>query len=351
MTDPPPTQPNPTGPPPTDPVRFGVLGATSTVARLAVMPALRAEPGCELVATASLSHPGGLDGGGPRHHGRYEDLLDDPEVEAVYIPLPNALHRPWVERAASAGRHVLCEKPLAATVTDARAMIAACERAGVVLVEAYMTPYHPRDVALWRLLDQGAVGEPLHVDATFAFTHPDPSDHRWRADMGGGALRDVGPYTLHPIVRLAARAGRRARVTWAAQRRAGPDGGAARSDVSPVDTHTTAVLQTDVGVTATAHCSFITPEHQRLEVVGTDGRITVPRAFTAGVGDADLDLLTASGHERVATGAGDAYRGMVAAFAASVRSSAPLRSTPGDAVEVLRLMEEIDRVAAEGGTA
>ena len=230
------------------PVRFGVLGATSTVARLAVVPALRAEPSCALVATASVSRPERLDdpGGDARHYARYEDLLADPGVDAVYLPLPNALHRPWTEAAASAGKHVLCEKPLAGSTADARAMTAACERAGVLLAEAYMTPYHPREDALWRLLDTRRLGDLLHVRAAFTFPHNDPDDHRWRQDMQGGALRDVGPYVLHPLVALGRLLGVPVQVRSALQVRGG-DG---------VDATTSAMLSLGDGCTATILCSF-----------------------------------------------------------------------------------------------
>jgi len=132
------------------PVGWGVIGATSQVAQKAVLPAIVASPGARLVAVASES----ADDGGAgcfeplRVHRAYDAVLDDPEVEAVYVPLPNSLHREWVVRAAAAGKHVLCEKPLAPTVADAEVMTAACEIAAVALCEAYMTPFHPRAAVL-----------------------------------------------------------------------------------------------------------------------------------------------------------------------------------------------------------
>src|SRR6266550_4737254 len=127
-------------------IGWGVIGATSQVAQKAVLPAIVASPGAHLAAVASESAADGGGGrfGAARAYRTYAALLDDPEVDAVYVPLPNGLHRQWVERAAAAGKHVLCEKPLAPTAADAEAMGAACAEAGVALLEAYMTPFHPR---------------------------------------------------------------------------------------------------------------------------------------------------------------------------------------------------------------
>ncbi|HEV8065183.1 MAG TPA: Gfo/Idh/MocA family oxidoreductase, partial [Acidimicrobiales bacterium] len=165
------------------------------MARLAVLPAVLRSDHCDLVGVASLSQPSpplsGSAEGHTRRYGAYEDLLDDPAVEAVYIPLPNSLHRQWTEWASAAGKHVLCEKPLAATPEDAAAMASACAEAEVVLMEAYMTPFHPRSVAILEAAQTGRLGRLLHGLAMFTGTLDRPDDHRWRPEMGGGALLDV----------------------------------------------------------------------------------------------------------------------------------------------------------------
>ncbi|HEX2851050.1 MAG TPA: Gfo/Idh/MocA family oxidoreductase, partial [Acidimicrobiales bacterium] len=131
--------------PGTPPVRWGVLAATATIARHAVLPALAESPKCRLVAVASASQPaGGYEAfGAERVLASYDAVVEDPDVEAVYIPLPNSLHAEWAIRAARAGKHVLCEKPLATSAVEASAMAEACDEAGVLLMEAYMTPFHP----------------------------------------------------------------------------------------------------------------------------------------------------------------------------------------------------------------
>jgi len=170
-----------------------VIGATSQVAVKAVMPAIAASPRAHLVAAASQSTSGAA---AHRVYTSYAALLDDPDVEAVYIPLPNSLHRAWVERAARAGKHVLCEKPLAPTAPDAAAMDAAASAAGVALIEAYMTPFHPRAAAIDALVRDGRLGQLRFARAAFTGVLDRADDHRWRPDMGGGALLDVGIYPL-----------------------------------------------------------------------------------------------------------------------------------------------------------
>ncbi len=186
---------------------WGVIGATSQVAQKAVLPAICASPTARLVAVAS-ERAVDLDTvclGAARAYRSYAALLEDPDVEAVYVPLPNSLHREWVERAAAAGKHVLCEKPLAPTAADARAMARACEVAGVTLAEAYMTPFHPRARAVECLVASGRLGELRFARAVFTGILDRRDDHRWRPEMGGGALLDVGIYCLAPLVAAAGR--------------------------------------------------------------------------------------------------------------------------------------------------
>src|SRR5262249_50806704 len=149
----------------------------------AVLPAIAASPSARLVALASRNPAALPDQPDVRVYGRYDHLLEDPGVEAVYVPLPNSLHREWVERAAGAGKHVLCEKPLAPTLRDADAMVDACAKAGVTLLEAYMTPFHPRAEAIAALIQSGALGPLRFAHAAFTGVLDRPDDHRWRPEM------------------------------------------------------------------------------------------------------------------------------------------------------------------------
>ena len=315
-------------------MRFGVLGARSWIANRAVIPALLAAENCELVAVASASgavppRHGGLDAGG------YDALLARPDVEAVYVPLPNGLHRRWVERAAAAGKHVLCEKPLGVDPADAAAMAAACDAAGVLLAEAWMTPFGARWSAVCAVAASGGLGELRHVRGEFTFPlDPAAPNYRWDPAQGGGALLDVGIYALGTATSL-----------W------GPDPhrvhAARTTSDRGVDTTTTAWLDWGDGRTASIVVSFELPECQRLELVGTDGRIVVDGpAFTGGSAATVYDHTDRDGVTTAVSCAGnDPYRDMVAAFADAVRRRRPWPRPAQHAVSMAELLDRIPRSA------
>jgi predicted dehydrogenase len=318
------------------PLGWGVIGATSFVAQKAVLPAIVASPGARLVAAASqrAADGGAAPFGAPRAYRSYAALLEDPEVEAVYVPLPNSLHREWVERAATAGKHVLCEKPLAPTAADARAMAAACAAAGITLLEAYMTPFHPRAQAVESLVASGRLGALRFGRAVFTGVLERPDDHRWRSEMGGGALLDVGIYCVAPL--LAAMGGRPpARVEAAAS-----------LTKSGVDASFAGWLHWDDGFTAAIECSFEAPDRQSLELVGTEAALLVDRAHTPGHEDATITLRHRDGgREEIDAGGADPYRAMIEHFQAVVRGGAKLRRSPADSVALLSVLDGLREAA------
>ena len=322
------------GPPP---VRWGVLGATARAAQLAVLPALATSPKSTLVAVASRSHPDGTGYdhfGAARAHGSYEALLADDEVEAVYIPLPNSLHAEWTVRAAEAGKHVLCEKPLATRKAEAAEMAAVCEEMGVLLMEAYMTPFHPRSSALSDLVKSRRLGPLRFARAVFTGVVEIDDDFRSRPETGGGALLDLGVYCLAPLVAAAARLP----VHVAA------GGMLARSGV---DASFSGWMDFDKGLTASFECSFETPARQTLEIVGRDGSVTVERPFTPGPDDTELHLAFRDGStETIDAGGGDPYRGMIDHVAAVLRDSVDLRRPPAQSTELLGLMDRLRESAS-----
>ncbi len=310
-----------------EPVRFGVIGASSMVARAAVLPAIEATPKAELVASASLA--AGED---------YGAVLADPAVEAVYVPLPNGMHREWVERCAEAGKHVLCEKPLALTADDARAMADACAANGVVLLEAYMTPYHPRSVALRDLVGAGRLGRLLSVRSVFTFPHEVATDHRWDPVLGGGALADLGVYVLSPLFELAAAADQHVPSSVTGHAAVTVPDAQGRS----VDVTSTGELRFPDGLTATFECSFDAPEAQVLEVTGTQGRVRVEHAFTPDATDDELVVQRRDGTTHVVSGlGGDCYRGMVDHFCAVVRGLAESKRPPEVSVAFAALCDHL----------
>jgi D-xylose 1-dehydrogenase (NADP+, D-xylono-1,5-lactone-forming) len=313
------------------PFGWGVIGAASQVAQKAVLPAIAASPGARLIATASES--AGADcaarSGAARGYRDYAALLDDREVDAVYIPLPNSLHREWVQRAAAAGKHVLCEKPLAPTVADAEAMVTACATSGVMLLEAYMTPFHPRAGAVAALIASGRLGALRFGRAVFTGTLDRRDDHRWRPEMGGGALLDVGIYCIAPL--LAATGAPPVRVE-----------AAALLSKSGVDIVFSGWLDWGDGFSAAIECSFDAPERQCLELVGTDASLVVDRAHTPGPADSTILLRHRDGRaETLVVGATDPYRAMIEHFQAVVRGDARPRRTGDDSIACLALLERL----------
>jgi len=318
-----------------------VIGATANIAQRAVLPALTESPTCEVVSVASLGRPDGdYDTfGAARVVATYEDVLSDPDVEAIYIPLPNSLHPEWTIKAAEAGKHVLCEKPLASTAIEATAMAAACDAAGVLLFEAYMTPFHPRSVVFDDVVRSGRLGELRFARTAFTGILKDKKNHRWAPEMGGGAILDVGIYCLAPLLAAAGRS---------------PLGLAASATMTPsgVDSSFAGWLDFGGGLTASFECSFETPERQQIEIVGTDAALTMERTFTPGPDDTRLTLLHRSGEtEQLESEGGNSYRGMVDHVAAVLRGGAAPRRTPADAIEVATLIDRLRTIAAAGAGA
>jgi len=318
-------------PAPALPVGWGVIGATSQVAQKAVLPAIAASPGARLVAVASES---AADGGAGwfeplRAYRAYEAVLDDSEVEAVYVPLPNSLHRAWVVRAAAAGKHVLCEKPLAPTAADGEAMAAACARARVALCEAYMTPFHPRAIALDTLVASGRLGALRFARAAFTGVLDRRDDYRWRPEMGGGSLLDVGIYCLAPLLAAAGRTPARVEAS-------------ATLAKSGVDASFSGWLDFGDGFTATIECSFDAPERQFLEIVGTEASVVLDRAYTPGPADTAMMLRHRDGRvESVATAGADPYREMIEHFQTVLRGGAVPRRPCAESITLLAVLERL----------
>src|SRR4051794_4228513 len=251
-------------------LRWGIL-STANIARTKVVPGMRRAARCEVVAVGSRdgeqarAFAGAL--GIARAHDSYEALLADADVDAVYIPLPNHLHREWTIAAARAGKHVLCEKPLALTAADAEEMVAACEHEGVRLMEAFMYRLHPSWQAIRQLIASGRIGRLQTVQSWFSYYNDDPKNIRNIAEAGGGALFDIGCYSVNLSRMLFG--GEPERVEAAILR--DPD--------AEVDVVTSAILVFPGGGTATFTCSTRSESDQRVHVFGTEGRISIGIPF------------------------------------------------------------------------
>src|SRR4051794_31469504 len=184
-------------------VRWGILGVAHINGRL--LPAFATAANAELHAIASRSPERARAAAGaagvPVAHASYEALLDDPMIEAVYIPLPNTMHDEWARKAAERGKHVLCEKPLCPSAAEAERLVRFCREQGVRLMDGFMWPHHPRTARLREFLQEGGIGEVRRVAG--AFTYPmrpfDPGNIRLRPELAGGSLLDVGCYPVFGI--------------------------------------------------------------------------------------------------------------------------------------------------------
>lgn len=255
----------------TAPVRWGIL-STARIGVEKVIPAMQASPFCDVVALASRDGERARrtadELGIPSAHGSYDALLADPNVEAIYNPLPNHLHVPWSMRAAEAGKHVLCEKPIGMDADDARRLLEARDRTGVTMAEAFMVRTHPQWLEVRDRVRRGDLGPIQLVACQFSYFNDDPADIRNRLDAGGGGLMDIGCYAVH-IARWLYDA-EPERVVALVHRH--PDQG--------VDTLASGILDFG-GPRATFTCGTRLVPYQRVQVLGTRGRIEVEIPFNA----------------------------------------------------------------------
>jgi predicted dehydrogenase len=325
----------------TAPLRIGILGAARITPLSLVAPA--AATGHRLVAVAARSpeRAGAFaaEHGVARIHETYADLLADPDVEAVYNPLPNSLHAEWNVRAAEAGKHVLAEKPSALDAAEARRVRDAVTAYGVVFMEAFHYLYHPLFERVCSLIAGGAVGEVEHVSAVLRMPAPPDDDPRWSLELGGGATMDLGCYSLSCLRLLGRYAGGEPRVV------------AARADQRPgrpgVDERLFVDLEFPSGATGFGGSDMDSAERDMaLHVRGTRGELVVPM-FPVPHEDDSL-VLRRPGAEAVVEhlGTRTSYTYQLEAFAAAVRTGAPVVT---DAEWSVANMELIDAAYLAAG--
>jgi predicted dehydrogenase len=315
-----------------------VLGA-ARIAREQVIPGIR-RSGCgEVLAVSSASGRAGSYAGEldiPRAYDAHEDLLADPDVDAVYIALPNARHAGWIVRAAESGKHVLCEKPLVLGVAELDQVETAVRGAGVHLAEAFMYRHHPQLSTVRELIAAGEVGEVVAMQARLHFALPRDGepDIRLRPDLGGGSLLDLGCYPVDLFGGLTG--GEPDDVAAVAHREGG------------VDTRTAAVLRYG-DVVATLDCSFDAPMVNTATVVGTAGTLTLTDAFRADLaGGTGTVLVDRDGATRRIEVPGDSYAEQIRAFTAAV---ADRSAGEADAALTRRTVRTLERIARAAGLA
>jgi predicted dehydrogenase len=324
-------------------VVWGVLG-TARIGINLVLPAMRASPLLELRAIASRS----LDKaqraaralGIPRAYGSYEELIADPDVEAIYNPLPNHLHVPLTLQAAAAGKHVLCEKPIALSAAEAQALRAFCGR--VHIEEAFMVRHHPQWQRVRELVRDGRIGTPRAVQVFFSYFNDDPGDIRNQAAIGGGALYDIGCYAILCGRHLFDSEPRRSIAL------------VDRDPTLGTDRTTSAMLDFGAGRHVGFTVSTQACQYQRVNVIGTRGRIEVLIPFNAPRGGAmtvvvdDGGALDGSGIHTETLGEADQYRLQAEAFSRHVRGDAAPSWGVDDALAQLRVIDALWRSEKSG---
>lgn len=321
-------------------VRWGVL-STANIGRAAVNPAIQASTNGELVAVASRDPARASafaeEHGIPVAHGSYEALLDDERIDAVYVPLPNSLHREWTIRAARAGKHVLCEKPLALDAAECEEMAVVAEEHGVRLMEAFMYRFHPRTERVVAMVRSGEIGEPKAIRSAFTFRLRSRDNIRLVAELGGGALMDVGCYCVNVSRTLAGREPEVVQATaeW------GPTG---------VDEALAGMMRFPGGLVAHFDCALTMERCEAYEVAGTDGWLRLDASFLPGTADVEIvERRGREGERRHAVSGDDEYRLMVEHFADCVLHDRSPRYPAREAAANMRVIEALYRSARAGG--
>jgi xylose dehydrogenase (NAD/NADP) len=302
----------------------------------AVIPGLQESPQSELLAVASRTDDRAAEyargWGIPRWYGSYDALLEDPDVEAVYISLPNGPHVEWSVRALEAGKHVLCEKPLARRPADVELAFDAAGRAGRLLMEAFMWRHHPQTARLLELVRGGAVGDLRLVRASFSSTIPD-GDVRFDRALAGGALMDVGCYCVGGSRLLAGEP-----LEASAHQVLGPSG---------VDIRVAGTLVFAGGVLAQLDCSFDLPGRQSLEVIGCGGILRVAAPWA--IDDPGIEYVHGDEREWLEVARADRYRLQSDNFSRAVRGLEPQLLGRDDALGQARVIDALYRSAESGG--
>ena len=317
-------------------LRWGLLG-TGRINRALIAP-LRISPRNRLTAVASRdadrARAYATERDIPRWHGSYEALLADPEIDVIYNSLPNSLHAEWTIKAAQAGKHVLCEKPLAVTVEDVDAIAAAAERAGVVVAEAFMYRHHPQTLKVQELVASGAIGRLRLVRGGFTFNLTRPGDVRLDPALGGGSIWDVGCYPIS-FARAAIGAAPLEAFGWQVT---GPTG---------VDLSFTGQLRFPGQVYAQVDSSFQATLRMVMDFVGDAGRITLTNAFKPDA-DSRLYLWREDAMEVLTFPAQELYLGEVEDMADAILLDKPPRVSLADSRENVATILALLRSAREG---
>jgi predicted dehydrogenase len=317
-----------------EPLRLGLLGAARITELAVIKPA--GITGTRLVAVAArdparaaaFAEVHGVE----RVHRSYLDVINDPEVEAVYNPLANSLHAPWNRAALAAGKHVFTEKPSASNAAEAEDVAALASRTEQQFFEGFHYLWHPLVARLHAILASGELGELRHVETVMDMPAPSDSDPRWSLELSGGALMDLGCYSLHSMRMLAPFVGGEPALVRAS--------GGERAGHPGVDEWLTAELEFPNGVTGTAGCNMASDHHQMSHrLVGTAGEAVITD-FVNPHNDDRLIVTTSKGRRTEHLGRRSSYTYQLEAFTTAVRTGVPARTDAADAVRTMRLIDQ-----------
>ena len=319
-------------------VRLGIL-STAEIGRGRVIPALKQCRNLEVTAVASRSldkaQAFAKEVGIPTAYGSYEELLADPNVDAIYNPLPNSMHAEWSIKCAEAGKPTLCEKPLASDAPEAQTMVDAFARRNLLFAEAFMYRFHPQTQKVKQLLTDGAIGEVREMNAAFSFVITDEDNIRLSKPLAGGSLMDIGCYCLNVMRFLTGEE---------------PDQVEAIARVgvrSGVDEYLSAVISFPSGVLGHFDSSFRLHWTHTYEVRGTEGRIVVEQGFVVPpTSETAIRYWHGDEYQEITIPAANSYTLMGEDFADALLNNRPPMFPPQDAV---RNMEAIDRLYAAAG--
>ena len=323
------------------PLRWGIL-STSNLARRKVLPAMLRSKGVELVAVASRSLQAARDMaaefGIARAWGSYEELIADPDVDVIYNPLPNHLHVPWTLAAARAGKHVLCEKPMALDATELLALREVCER--VHLREAFMVEFHPQWIKLRELVAAGEIGEPTSAHVQFSYCNTDPANIRNQAGLGGGALYDIGCYAVFAGEWCFGAQPRRVVASFD------------RDGAFKVDRHVAGMLDYGEGRSLGFSVSMQSARRQSLSLVGSRGSLCMPLPFNA-LPDVPCALelqgeAQDAPRRRIELPAADQYGLQAEAFVRQIRGGLPGAACLEQAMARMRVLDALRRSESSG---
>jgi predicted dehydrogenase len=326
------------------PVRWGILGA-SRFAQTKSVPGMMKSSWVQVVALASRdlskAEAAATAMGIPRALGSYEALLADPEIEAIYIPLPNHLHIPWALAAVQAGKHVLCEKPLALTADDIAQLVTAQANGSCLVAEAFMVRTHPQWQAARDLVNEGRIGSVRAFACSFSYTNTDTTNIRNKRDIGGGALYDIGCYPVNTARFILGREPLRVTATCD------------RDPQTTVDRLTSGIMDFgDVHATFTVGTQHA--PYQRVQILGTLGRIEIEIPFNAPPDracrlwvDPSKDVFGA-GTEELSFPVIDQYALQAECFSRSIRTGAPYENGLADAMANARVLDAMFRSIERG---